>query len=70
MTMPESQNDDVEMPKRFANISVVMAVWRGDSTDQIAAAIDSVLAQTLKPKEFVVVIDGPVDSTIDNCLTF
>jgi glycosyltransferase involved in cell wall biosynthesis len=69
MTMPESQNDNGEMPDSFANISVVMAVWRGDSPDQIAAAIDSVLAQTLKPTEFVVVIDGPVDSTIDICLT-
>ena len=69
MTMPESQNHNGEIPEMFANISVVMAVWRGDSPDQIAAAIDSVLVQTLKPKEFVVLIDGPVDSTIDICLT-
>ena len=69
MTMPESQNDNGVIPEMFANISVVMAVWLGDSPDQIAAAIDSVLVQTLKPKEFVVVIDGPVDSTIDICLT-
>ena len=69
MTMPKSQNDNGEIPEMFANISVVMAVWRGDSPDQIAAAIDSVLLQTLKAKEFVVVIDGPVDSTIDICLT-
>ncbi len=69
MTMPESQNDNDERPEKSVNISVVMAVWRGDSPEQITAAIDSVLAQTLKPKEFVVVIDGPVDSTIDICLT-
>ena len=66
--MRESKNDDGEMLGRFVNISVVMAVWRGDSPDQISAAIDSVLAQTLKPTEFVVVVDGPVDANIDVCL--
>ena len=66
--MRESKNDNGEIPGRFVNISVVMAVWRGDSPDQISAAIDSVLAQTLKPTEFVVVVDGPVDANIDVCL--
>ena len=50
------------------DISVVMAVWRGDSPDQIAAAIYSVLEQTVRPTEFVVVADGPVGSDIDACL--
>ena len=42
------------------DISVVMAVWRGDSPDQIAAAIYSVLEQTVRPTEFVVVVSSAV----------
>jgi glycosyltransferase involved in cell wall biosynthesis len=67
--MPKSKSNNEDTAEMIANISVVMAVWRCDKLEQIAAAIDSVLAQTLKPTEFVVVVDGPVDSTIDICLT-
>jgi len=69
MAISKSKNDNGDGPDRLAEVSVVMAVRRGDSPDQIAAAIDSVLAQSLQPSEFVVVTDGPVDVTIDTCLT-
>jgi len=69
MIISKSKNDNGDGPDRLAEISVIMAVWCGDSPDQIVAAIDSVLAQSLPPSEFVVVTDGPVDVSIDVCLT-
>ena len=69
MTISKSKNYNDDGPDKSVKVSVVMAVWRDDSPNQIVAAIDSVLAQSLKPSEFVVVIDGPVDETIHDCLT-
>ncbi len=43
--------------------SVVMAVWNGES--YIGEAIDSVLAQSFRDFEFIIVDDGSTDNTAD-----
>lgn len=42
------------------NISVAMSVYRSDSPAYLREAIESVFAQTLPPKEVVLVGDGPL----------
>jgi glycosyltransferase involved in cell wall biosynthesis len=47
-----------------ANISVVMATYGGDDPDELRDALESVLHQTLPPREVVLVENGPVPSSI------
>ena len=42
------------------NLTVVMSVYSKDSPLFFNQAVDSVLNQTYKAKEFIVVVDGPV----------
>lgn len=54
--------------KQKPSISVVMSVWQGDKASQIAEAIDSILVQTHKADEMIIVKDGPVSAAITSCL--
>ena len=42
------------------NFSVSMCVYGGDNPEWFKTAVDSVLNQTVKPNEIVLVVDGPV----------
>ena len=46
-------------------VSVVMCCYHGDTHDQLIEAVDSILAQTLQPTEFIIVVDGPVDADMN-----
>jgi len=48
--------------------SVLMAVWKGDSADLFKRALDSVYANTLRPDQVVLVVDGPVTDAIDSVI--
>lgn len=48
--------------------SVVMSVYRADCPILFQKAVDSVLNQTLKPTEVIVVADGPVGGEIEEVL--
>ncbi|MBY3623486.1 glycosyltransferase [Acinetobacter sp. CUI P1] len=43
-----------------------MAVYKNDKAEYIKQAIDSLLDQTVKPNEIVIVIDGPIPDEIEN----
>ena len=45
--------------------SVSMCVYSKDNPDWFKAAVDSVINQTLKPDEIVLVVDGPVPNTLN-----
>lgn len=45
--------------------SVSMCVYGGDNPAWFAAAVDSVLNQTVAPDEIVLVVDGPVPAALD-----
>ena len=42
------------------NISVLMSVYKNDLPQNVRIAVESVVNQTLKPKQIVMVVDGPV----------
>ncbi len=46
-------------------LSVSMCVYGGDNAEHFAAAVDSILAQTVPPDEVVLVVDGPVPEALD-----
>ena len=50
------------------NISVLMSVYKNDIPKNVELAVESVVNQTLKPKQIVMVVDGPVGEEIDKCL--
>jgi glycosyltransferase involved in cell wall biosynthesis len=52
----------VESVKPF---SVAMCVYGGDNPAWFAAAVDSVIRQTVAPDEIVIVVDGPVPAPLD-----
>ena len=49
-------------------ISVAMSVYKNDDATFLRVALDSVIGQTLKPKEIVVVGDGPVPEALEKCI--
>lgn len=48
--------------------SVLMSVYAGDKTEYVKQAIDSMLAQTVPPEQFVLVIDGPVSDELQHAI--
>lgn len=58
--------------------SVLMTIYKNDNVDHLKEAINSILNQTLKPDEFLIVKDGPLrnetedmlDSFKDPCLRY
>ncbi|MGB8226020.1 MAG: glycosyltransferase [Sedimentisphaerales bacterium] len=56
--------DDKILPK----ISVLMSVYEKDKPDYFKTAIDSILNQTVKPDEIVLVKDGPVSAELENLI--
>lgn len=52
-----------------ALVSVILATHEGDNLDQLTEAIDSVIAQSHRPLELLVVCDGPVSADTDQMLS-
>ena len=52
--------------KRF---SVCMSVYHGDNAAFFKESVDSLLAQTRKPDEIVLVVDGPVGDDINQVIS-
>ncbi|MBO4468483.1 MAG: glycosyltransferase [Clostridia bacterium] len=47
------------------DFSVSMCVYSGDNAEWFKTAIDSILDQTVKPDDIVLVVDGPVGEELD-----
>lgn len=50
--------------ERHKDFSVAMSIYKNDDPQYLKEALDSVINQTLKPREIVVVGDGPVPETL------
>ena len=46
--------------------SVAMCLYQGDRADWFSSAVDSILNQTLKPNEVVLVVDGPIPQELES----
>ena len=53
------------MEKKYSPFSVSMCVYHKDNPVWFERAIESVLKQTVKPDEIVLVVDGPVGEELD-----
>ena len=47
------------------NYSILMSVYAKDNPDYLKLAIDSMLNQTIKSNDFVIVEDGPLTTELD-----
>ena len=56
----------MNIEKIYPPFSVSMCVYGGDNADWFDASLESVINQTLKPNEIVLVVDGPVPQKIDD----
>jgi glycosyltransferase involved in cell wall biosynthesis len=54
--------------ENLPEFSVLMSVYQGDKSDYFKTAIDSIINQTIKPDEIVLVKDGPVSTEIENII--
>lgn len=48
--------------------SVLISIYKKDKTDNVKIAIDSILNQTLKPFEIIIIVDGPISGNMMNLL--
>lgn len=51
------------------NYSVLMSVYYKEKPEYLKAAIDSILNQTVKTDDFVIVCDGPLNESLDYVIT-
>lgn len=52
----------------FPKYSVLMSVYKKEKPEWFSYAIDSMLNQTIKPSEFVIVCDGPLTKGLDKVI--
>lgn len=50
------------------DVSVLMSVYRGEKPERLFAALESVFDQTLRPKEVVLVKDGPLTRELEEVI--
>lgn len=60
-----SPSNDKILPK----FSVLISVYKGDNPEYFKQAMDSVINQTAKPDEIVLVKDGPVTGELENIIS-
>ncbi|MFA0581953.1 glycosyltransferase [Vibrio breoganii] len=49
---------------KFHSVAVIMAIYKGDSSDQVEEAFDSIFRQTF-PVSIFLMIDGPIDANLE-----
>lgn len=48
--------------------SVLMSVYKNDTIDQLALAVNDINSQTVGYEEFVIIVDGPVEARVEQFL--
>ena len=56
------------MKSLSGNYSILMSVYKNDKAEFLSTAIESMLKQTIKSNDFVIVRDGPLNSDLENTL--
>ncbi len=65
LEMKEEANID---KKQYPPFSVSMCVYGGDKSEWFDTALESVVNQTVKPDEIVLVVDGPIPDSIQKII--
>ncbi len=65
----EDKSAEEKLPEGEADISVLMSVYKNDKAEWLVTSIESIVGQTLKPKEILLFVDGPVPEELDNAIT-
>ena len=58
----------VDKHLRYPSFSVLMCVYVNDKTEHLLEAVNSILDQTIKPEQIVIVRDGPVTELLQKAL--
>ncbi|MBE5739085.1 MAG: glycosyltransferase [Clostridiales bacterium] len=56
------------LPEGEADISVLMSVYKNDKPEWLIVSVESIINQTLKPREIVLYVDGPVGDELDKTI--
>lgn len=62
--------DSVVIPYFPGGATVLMAVYSGDDPDLFKLAVDSVYSNTLLPDAFILVVDGPVSTHMNDIIEY
>lgn len=65
---PNRKKNIVSEIKEYPPFSVSMCVYGGDNAEWFDKALESVINQTVKPQEIVLVVDGPIPDSIQNVI--
>lgn len=65
---PDPKKHTISEIKEYPPFSVSMCVYGGDNVDWFDEALESVINQTVKPQEIVLVVDGPISDSIQNVI--
>lgn len=57
-----------QQPETTISFSVLISVYKKEKAEYLKQALQSVINQTLKPKEIVIVKDGPLTKELDECI--
>ena len=62
------EKEEDSLPEGEADISVLMSVYKNDKPEWLVTSIESVVNQTLKPREILLFVDGPVGEELDRTI--
>ena len=54
--------------KRLMKYSVLMSVYANEKADNLSTSVESMLLQTVKPEQIVIVKDGPLTPELDELI--
>lgn len=57
-----------QQPETTILFSVLISVYKKEKAEYLKRALQSVINQTLKPTEIVIVKDGPLTKELDDCI--
>lgn len=64
----EEDNIAKEQLSEIIQFSVLISVYKKETAEYLKQALQSVINQTLKPTEIVIVKDGPLTKELDDCI--
>lgn len=56
--------------EKLKSYSVLMPVYYKDNTEWLKISIESMLSQTIKPSEFIIIKDGPITSELEEVINY